>query len=777
MSSEPVSPTSGWRDKTLDTATRVAALMAQMTVEEKVAQLYGVWVGADSAGAGVAPHQHDLAVPPDFDELITVGIGQLTRPFGTAPVDPVMGARGVANSQRAIVAASRLGIPALVHEECLTGLTAWRASVFPTPLAWGATFDPDLIERMAGAIGGTMRSVGVHQGLAPVLDVSRDIRWGRTEETIGEDPHLVGMVGSAYVRGLEQAGVISTLKHFVGYSASRSGRNLAPVSMGARELADVLLPPFEMALRAGARSVMNSYTDIDGVPVAGDERLLTDLLRDTYGFDGTLVSDYFSVVFLQTLHRVVDNAGDAAALALGAGIDVELPTVNCYGPPLLAAIADGRVTMETTDRAVERVLRQKCELGMLDDDWTAESPAHADVIDFDPPNSRALAHEVAARSLVLLSNDGTLPLAESTRVAVVGPNADASHPMMGCYTFPQHVLVHHPNVPLGIEVPTLWESLTVLGGLTLTYAQGVPVVGGSDADIEAAADLARGAQVCVAVLGDESGMFGRGTSGEGCDVSDLRLPGRQEEFLEALLDTGTPVVLVLLAGRPYDLSRQVARLAAVVCAFFPGEEGGPALANLLVGHADPAGRLPVSFPSAHDGAPTTYLAPTLGRRSEVSSIDPTSLFPFGHGLSYAEVRWEQAVCASGQTWSTDGSCVFSVGLHNLSDRPSHEVVQVYLHDPVAEVVRPLKVLVACCRVDLAAGERAEVTFSLHADLTSFTGRGGQRIVEPGELQLQIAASSADVRSSLSVTLTGPRRIVDFSRAMAPTILISGTNGN
>ena len=770
MSSEPLSPVRPWHDTTLDTGSRVAALMAEMTVEEKVAQLYGAWVGADSAGAGVAPHQHELAINPvPFEELIVRGIGQLTRPFGTAPVEPAMGARGVASSQRAIIAASRLGIPAIVHEETLTGLTAWRASILPTPLAWGATFDPDLIERMAGTIAASMRAIGVHQGMAPVLDVTRDVRWGRTEETIGEDPFLVGVIGSAYVRGLEQSGVIATLKHFAGYSASRAGRNLAPVSMGPREFADVVLPPFEMALQAGARSVMNSYTDIDGVPVAGDERLLTDLLRGSFGFAGTVVADYFSVTFLQTLHRVVGDPGSAAALALRAGIDVELPTVSCFGPPLLAAIEDGTVAPATIDRAVERVLRQKCDLGMLDDDWTAEPPVADHAIDLDPPAARALAHEVAARSIVLLANDGTLPLPAGARVAVVGPNAHATSAMMGCYSFPRHVLVRHPNVPLGVEVPTLWESLNALGDLELTYALGTPVLGGTDADIAAAVEAARSADICVAALGDESGMFGRGTSGEGCDVAELRLPGRQQELLEALLETDTPVVLVLLAGRPYDISRQVDRLAAVVCAFLPGEEGGPALANLLVGAAEPAGRLPVSFPSAQAGVPTTYLAPALGRPNEVSVVDPTALFPFGHGLSYSQVRWETAECRSGPTWPTDGVVELSVSLVNEGDRTAHEVVQIYLEDLVAEVVRPLRSLIGCCRVDLAPGQCATVRLALHAALTSFTGLDGRRVVDPGEVVLHVAASSADVRSSIRVELTGPRRHVDITRRMTPDV--------
>ena len=291
-----------WRDPELPPGERADALIPLMTLEEKVAQLVGVWVGADASGNGVAPHQEDMA-DVAWQDVIRHGLGQLTRPFGTAPVDPVLGARSLAASQAQIAAASRFGIPAQVHEECLTGFATWGATAYPAPPAWGAAFDPDLVERMAERIGRSMRAVGVHQGLAPVLDVTRDYRWGRTEETIGEDPHLVAMIGAAYVRGLEKAGIVATLKHFAGYSASRGGRNLGPVPMGRRELADVVLPPFEAALRlGGARSVMNSYSEIDGVPAGADEQLLTGLLRDEWGFTGTVVSDYFAVRFLQTLH-------------------------------------------------------------------------------------------------------------------------------------------------------------------------------------------------------------------------------------------------------------------------------------------------------------------------------------------------------------------------------------------------------------------------------------------------------------------------------------------
>ena len=756
----------------------VRELLGRMTAREKAAQLYGIWMGMDDADGDVAPLQSEAARQGDWKTLIADGVGQLTRPFGSAPVEPAAGARALARAQRQIMAAGRFGIPALVHEECLTGMMAWRATVYPSPLCWGASFDPGLIERMAAQIGATMRRLGVHQGLAPVLDVVRDLRWGRVEETIGEDPHLVGLIGSAYVRGLESAGIVSTLKHFAGYSASRAARNLAPVSIGPRELADVLLPPFEMALRAGARSVMASYTDADGVPASADPDLLTRLLREACEFTGTVVSDYFAVSFLHRLHGVAGSPGEAAGLALEAGIDVGLPAVDCYGEPLLAAVADGAVAGDLLDRAAGRVLAQKAELGLLDPRW-APDPDDLDQLGDDEPEpelelddaeARALALEVARRSIVLLGNDGALPLAPGRRVAVVGPRADAPNAMFGCYAFPAHVSRQHPGLPAGIDVPTVLGALRAdPAGYQVSYAEGAPVLGGDDAGIAAAARAAREADVCVAVLGDRAGLFGHGTSGEGCDAADLRLPGRQEELLDALLDTGTPVVLVLLCGRPYELSRQAGRLAGAVCGFFPGEEGATAMADVLSGRANPSGRLPVSFPAAGSTQPSTYLTPALGQRSQVTSIDPTPLYPFGHGLSYAPARWESVTGRGSGEWPTEGTTELAVTLRNDSDRDTAEVVQVYLHDPVAEVARPVQSLIAAARLDLAAGEARTVVIGLHADLTSYTGRAGRRQVDAGEVELRVGASSADIRQTIKLTLTGPRREVDFGRVLLPEI--------
>lgn len=769
-----------WHDATLPVDARVELLVTEMTLDEKLAQLYGVWVGASDDGEDVAPHQHEMDDAIDLEELLPSGLGQLTRQFGTAPVDAASGALSLVRTQERIIAAGRFGIPAVAHEECLAGFAAWGATAYPVPLSWGASFDPELVERMSRRIGDDMRSVGVHQGLAPVLDVVRDARWGRVEETIGEDPYLVGTIGTAYVRGLESAGVIATLKHFVGYSASKAGRNLAPVSIGPRELADVLLPPFEMAVREGrARSVMNAYTDLDGVPSAADRSLLTELLRETWGFDGTVVADYFTIAFLKLLHGTAETWADAAAAALEAGIDVELPTVKTFGEPLRRAVEEGLVDESLIDTALRRVLRQKAELGLLDADWSPVPPALADVdvsdpdalrgtIDLDPAENRALAARLAEQAVVLVRNDGTLPLAAPHTIAVIGPNADDPYAMLGCYSFPAHVVTQHPGVAMGIEIPTVLEALRAeFPGSDIRYAKGTSVDGGETDGIADAAALAASADVVILALGDRAGLFGRGTSGEGCDVESLTLPGAQQELVDAVLATGTPTVVTLLTGRPYALGRAATDAAAVVQAFFAGEEGGAAIAGILSGRVNPSGRLPVSIPATPGSQPTTYLAAPLARANGVSNVDPTPAFPFGHGLGFTSFEWDD-LRGDGPEAAVDGTVSLSIRVRNSGERRGVDVVQLYLHDPVASVVRPVQRLIGFTRIELDPGAETRVRVRVPVDLTSFASRTGARIVEAGVVDFGFGRSSGDIPLVHRVTLVGATRVVDHTRVLHPT---------
>lgn len=777
-----------WQDPTRPADERVADLLGRMTLEEKIAQLGSVWMGASGDGDGVAPMQDQFFTDdqPPFEELIKNGLGQLTRVFGTRPVSAAAGMSALASLQARVADTSRLGIPAVAHEECLTGFAAWGATIFPTPLAWGASFDPGLVGEMSAAFGATMRAVGVHQGLAPLLDVTRDYRWGRTEETIGEDPYLVGVIGTEYVRGLQRAGIQATLKHFAAYAASRAGRNHAPVSMGPRELADVILVPFEMAVRLGrARSVMASYVDIDGVPASADPRLLTTLLRGKYGFDGVVVSDYYAVSFLELQHAVAAGQGEAAALALAAGLDVELPGTRCFGEPLLDLASAGVVPAAVIDRATARVLRQKLDLGLLDPGWSPRADQAADAPDLDPPAQRDIARRLAEESVVLLANDAgdsgtrTLPLAANDRVAVVGPLADERLAFFGCYSMPRH-LGHVRRFDgsaggAGVEVVTVLDALRREGVTVTGHAAGCDVRTLDESGFAEAVSRTRSADVIVAVVGDEAGLWGHGTSGEGCDASELKLPGVQERLLHALADTGIPVVAVLVTGRPYALGTVAGRLAAVVQAFFPGEEGGQAIAGVLTGRVTPSGKLPVEIPRDAGAQPSTYLRSRNAARHSGSSVDPTPLFAFGHGLSYTTFEYAGLELSAGAA-PTHGEVRISCTVRNTGPVAGTEVVQLYLGDPVSTVVRPVKWLAGFARAALEPGEAARVTFRLHADRTSFTGRDLTRIVEPGTITVTVGGSSDDLPLTGSFTLTGPIRTVGIDRVLDTPVSVKKLTG-
>lgn len=736
---------------------RVRALHAQMTLDEKLAQIVGYWL--DQNGL-VAPMQSEMAAGQQdagrLEDVTRNGLGHYTRVYGTRPVDPIERAAWLWGEQRRLKRETRLGIPALVHEECLTGLAAWQAAAFPTPLAWGAAFDPDLVREMAASIGESMRELGIHQGLAPVLDVIRDPRWGRVDECISEDPYVVGVLGSAYVSGLQSAGVHATLKHFVGYSGSRAGRNHAPVSAGAREIADVFLPPFEMALfDGGARSVMNSYAEIDGVPLGSSVEYLTELLRGRWGFDGVVVADYFAVAFLEVMHAIAADRGGAAAAALTAGIDVELPTGDAFLAPLAERIRAGGFDEAFVDRAVLRALAQKEELGLLDADAFEDEPPRD--VELDSPRHRDIARRLAEKSIVLLSNDAILPLAASvapSRIAVIGPNAHRSEALMGCYSFANHVLAHHPEFPIGFEIPTFLEAFEAeMGeGADVVYAPGADVEGADRSGFDEAVAAAAGADAAIVVVGDQAGLFGRGTVGEGNDSETLELPGVQRELVEAVIATGTPVVMIALTGRPYAIGWALdgeRRPAAVLQAFFPGEEGAAALAGVISGRVDPSGRLPVSLPRAAGAQPFTYLHPRLGGTTDVTATDPTPVRPFGYGLSYSQVSYRNLVVEPEVT--AGAALTASVEVANTGARTVDDVVQLYGRDVVASVTRPVAQLLAFERVRLEPGQTATVTFSVPTQRFAFSDRTMTRVVEPGDVEVWVGADAAATQAAGTAT--------------------------
>jgi beta-xylosidase len=749
--------TGPWNDPTLSPAVRAKTLLAALTASEKVRQLGSSWPGHDTTG-DVAPMQSTFSGAESFDEAIVKGLGHLTRVFGTAPITAEDGRRRLAALQTAVVAANRFGIPAVAHEECLTGFTSWQATVYPTSLASAASWNPELMHEMAAAIGADMAAVGIHQGLAPVLDVVRDYRWGRVEETLGEDPYLVSELGLAYVQGLQSAGVIATLKHFAGYSTSKAARNHAPAALGPREFADIILVPFEKAVVVGrVGSVMNAYNDIDGVPCGSDEDLLTGLLRDTWGFEGTVVSDYWSIAFLASMHRVAPDVLTAGKLALRAGIDVELPHTSGYAEPLAPT--------DLVDRAALRMLTQKAELGLLDDTWHPNQYISGG--EFDSARNRDIARRMAEQSVVLLRNEaGTLPLHEPRSVAVIGPAADDARCLFGCYSFPNHVISHHPGLPLGIDAPTVLDAIRAEFPTSLVHLEsGCEITGNDRSGIESAVAAAAAADLTVLVVGDRSGMFGHGTSGEGCDVTTLDLPGIQDELVEAVLAAANRSVLVVMSGRPYAISRHTLAADATLQAFFAGQEGAAAIAGIISGRVNPSGHLPVQIPGDGAGQPGTYLAAPLALRSDgVTNIDPTPAFPFGHGLSYTEFTIDDAQ-VSDTVIAVDGSVGLRVTVTNTGPRAGTAVPQLYLTDHIASVTRPVRQLIGFTRVDLAAGESCTVRFDVHADLTCFTGRDLRKRVEPGHITLAVAQSAGDTGASADVQLIGDVRFVDHTREM------------
>jgi len=748
-----------------------------MSLREKLAQLVGLWAAAKRSDEAVAPMQDQLlADTTNFTQFAVDGLGQFTRHYGTRPIDATSGAVELASRQRWLMKNTRAGIPAIVHEECLTGVLASGATTYPIPLAWGATFNPALVTTMAEHIGRDLASLGVHQGLAPVLDVIRDVRWGRVEECISEDPTVVGTLGAAYVAGIESTGRVATLKHFVGYSASRGGQNHGPVSVGRRELAEVFLPPFEQAIReGGARSVMNSYTELDGVPVASDAELFTTLLRDGWGFEGTVVADYFAVTFLQTMHLIADDLASAATLAITAGIDVELPTGSAYLEPLERAVASGAVSVDIIDRALVRVLNQKEQLGLLDDDYAPELQGP---IELNSAANRAVARELAEQSIVLLSNDGTLPLsaAPPARVAIIGPNARSVTGLSGCYSFANHVLPHHPDARPAVAVTTIAEALIEeLSQLDpeafFVESRGCDISSAQCENIAEAVRAASAAEIVCVVVGDQSGMFGRGTSGEGCDAADLQLPGVQRELVEAVLSTGVPTILVLVTGRPYILDGLVDRAAAVVQAFLPGDEGAGAIARVLSGRVNPSGRLPVGLPSATSTQPSGYLHPKLGGKTAVSTADPTPSFPFGWGLSYATFEYSELRSAQTEV-AVDGEVEISFTLRNSGDRDGIEIVQLYAHDPVASVTRPLRQLVAFERVAVAAGQAVRVTIRVSNRAFALIDRDYRRVVEPGEIQLILARDAGSECARFAVQLRGDVAVVPLALSSDRSVTVA-----
>ena len=758
--------------------------MSEMTLEEKVGQLGSIWLGFSTSADGDAPLDADnvpviveVSKQLTWEENTKHGLGHFTRLFGTKPITASEGAKKVIEFQRKLITETRLGIPATVHEECLTGFTTMGATTFPTPLGLAATFSEETIEAATNVIGRDMRSVGVHHGLSPVLDLVRDYRWGRVEETMGEDPYLSAVAGAAYVRGLEKNGIVATLKHFAGHSSPRVARNHGPVSMGWREMYDFMLPPFELAIREGkVGSVMNSYTDVDGIPCASSEQLLTTVLHDELGFDGVVVSDYWAISFLEHMHRVAGNKAEAAVLALKAGIDVELPATRCYGDDLVEAVKNGSIDETYIDRSCRRVLLQKVRQGLLDANWDPANDISADLdsINLDTRENREVALRAARESVILLENkNGILPIKnKKQKIAIVGPCGDDGAAFLGCYSFANHVMAQHEGLGMGIEVPTLKFALEkLLPECEIKFISGVPVKQFDISGIAAAKKEVDDSDLAIYVVGDRAGLFGRGTSGEGNDVPDLKLPGAQSEMLDLCLDSKTPGIIISVSGRPYALGDFVSRAQAIIQAFMPGEEGGTALAEVIVGAISPSGRLPIEIPSTIVGQPSTYLQPKYGTPGiGMSPVDSIPLYTFGHGLTYTTFKYEGFALSSNKV-STEGEISASVKITNTGSIPGIEVAQLYFEDPVAEIARPVIQLLGFARVELKPGETKEITFNIHTDRLAYIGAHYKRIVDPGVINLSIGASRSELFATQQLNITGQKRAVEFNRVMRTPVSV------
>jgi beta-glucosidase len=739
---------------------RTQTLVSQMTLDEKLAQIGSCWMW-------------ELQVNGQLDNAILAaklkhGIGQITRLAGSSTLDPLNAAIASNHLQRFLLEQTRLAIPAIIHEECCAGAMMLGGTLFPQMLGVASTFQPELAEELTTVIRRQLLAIGARQGLAPVLDVGRDPRWGRIEETFGEDPTLVAHFGMAYIRGLQSEslaqGVMATGKHFIGHSLSQGGLNCAPVHVGMRELHDVYLAPFQAAIRdAKLASIMNAYPDLDGDVVAASRRILTDLLRGELGFDGVVVSDYEAVLMLNNFHKIATSESCAAALALNAGIDVELPSTVCYGEPLKSALDSGDINLELVDLAVERHLRKKFELGLFENPYV-EAGKVLEV--FETDEQRLLARRIARQSMVLLQNDGCLPLKKTIRtLAVIGPNADDRRSQQADYSYAamrQLMQLKNPENSTFLDIDAaVWEQhaiqlSTILDGIRaavsantkVLYARGCETLGSDTEGFAEAVKAAQEAEAVVLVLGDRSGLTPDCTTGETRDSADLKLPGVQEQLVQAVLAVGKPVAVVLITGRPYVLSALSERANAILEAWLPGEEGGPAVADVLFGDVSPGGKLPVTFPRSAGQLPIYYNAKSTGKRShwygDYVSEKVTPLYPFGHGLSYASFVYRDLTISSEKVTAGE-SVEISLSVQNSGDVAADEVVQLYIRDEYASTPRPALELKGYVRVPFQPGETRRLTFHLPVNQLAFYNNDLELVLEPGSIDVLLGSSSEDIR--------------------------------
>jgi beta-glucosidase len=765
-----------YQDASQSIERRTEDLLSRMTLDEKIAQLQSVW------GYSLMKNRQTFS-KDKTKKLLKHGIGQITRPAGGTALEPHQVAEFVNELQRFLVKETRLGIPAMLHEECLMGWQAKGATIFPQAIGLASTWEPELIETMTKTIRIQLKSINAHQGLAPVLDVARDPRWGRTEETYGEDPYLVAAMGRAFIRGLQgddlKNGIAATVKHFAGYSASQGGLNWAPALIPEREFREVFLFPFEAAVRdAKVLSVMNAYHELDGIPCGASRQLFTEILRNEWEFDGIVVSDYEAINMLCDYHHFAKDKLEAARLALDAGIDIELPEIDCYNNDLKKAIEKGLISEKLIDTAVSRILKLKFRLGIFENPFVEIK----DSSPIEKPVHRKFALELVRKSIVLLKNEGNLlPLKKNLKkIAVIGPNADSWRNLLGDYCYQSIVeyneIMNAKEKNIDVENfpnPTV-QVVTMLEGIKskltdqteILYTKGCSVLEESRDGFEEAVKIAREADVAIVVVGDKSGFIPGCTSGEERDRAELNLPGIQESLVKAIHATGTPVVLILVNGRPYTLEWISKNIPAIIEAWLPGEEGGNAIAEVIFGDYNPGGKLPITFPAKVGQIPIYYRHKPSAQRSHawVDYVDAKSqpLFPFGYGLSYTKFKYSQLKITP-KDIVTAGKATISLVVQNTGKLRGEEVVQLYIHDLHASITRPVKELKGFKRIELEPGQKQKVQFELAADLLAFYDQDMKLAVEPGEFEVMIGSSSEDIRLRGTLEVIGETRIIQGQR--------------
>lgn len=694
------------------TEARAEALLAQMTLPEKIGQLVQSSPGED------------------MDEMIRAGrVGSFLN---------VMSPRLINHCQRIAVEESRLGIPLIFGADVIHGLR----TIFPIPLAEACTWNPALLERASRVAAEEASAYGVDWIFAPMVDVSRDPRWGRIAEGAGEDPFLGMAMARARVRGFQATDLTSGRriaacpKHYVGYGAAEAGRDYNTADFSERTLRDVYLPPFKAAFDAGAGTVMSAFNEISGLPATANPLLLRTILRDEWQWPGVVLSDYEAVHELIS-HGLAADLKEAVRLSLLAGLDVEMVSQG-YTSHLAALVTAGDLPLALVDEAVRRILRLKFRLGLFENPYTDETLADSVIL---RPDFRALALEVAQESMVLLKNeDAILPLSPQTHLAVIGPLADNRHDMLGCWS-----LHTHPE-----DVETVLEGLSVyLPDGAWTHVPGCPIRDDEPTDIPAAVAAAQAADVILLVLGESADM-----SGEGHSRTQLGLPGRQQELADALSATGKPIVCVLMSGRPLVIPRLVGQVKALLAAWHGGIRAGRAAADILFGAANPSGKLTASWPRSEGQIPVYYAHKNTGRPASEAGTkqfaeafksvyldEPNSpLFPFGFGLSYTQFSYSdlhiaQPCLAMGDT------LVVSATVTNTGGRPGSEVAQLYVRDLVGSVTRPVRELKGFQKVTLQPGEQRTVRFEAPTGELGFTGRDLRYIVEPGDFKVWIGPDS------------------------------------